>query len=73
MATERTAQRRQQVLLGAMVVRAGLADADRAFLLGGLIKLARMSPGTPEYKQLHTIGIKEFNVSARSTNRSTGV
>jgi pantoate kinase len=56
-----------------MVVRAGLADVDRAFLLGGLIKLARMSPGTPEYKQLHTIGIKEFNVSARSTNRSTGV
>ncbi|MBM7045728.1 conjugal transfer protein TraD [Rhizobium lusitanum] len=70
MSAEQMAQRRQQALLGAMVVRAGLGDADRAFLLGGLIKLAKLFPGAPEYEQLRNIGIEEFNASARSTDRS---
>lgn len=73
MSAERRTQRRQLLLLGAMVARAGLADADRAFLLGGLTNLAKIYPGTPEYRRLHTIGVEEFHVSARSADRSTEV
>ena len=68
MSAERVTQRRQQLLLGAMVVRAGLADADRAFLLGGLTKLAKIVPGTPEYERLRSIGVEQFKIRARSTD-----
>lgn len=44
---DRNTEARSKRLLGAIVVRAGLSMVDRAFLLGGLLELAKLSPRTP--------------------------
>ncbi|MDT4852557.1 Conjugal transfer protein TraD [compost metagenome] len=56
MTADRKKEARQKLLLGGIVVRAGLSTADRAFLLGGLLELARLSPETSEYRRLHNTG-----------------
>ncbi|GAA5618612.1 hypothetical protein Brsp03_02771 [Brucella sp. NBRC 12951] len=53
---DRKTDPRSKRLLGAIVVRAGLSSVDRAFLLGGLLEMAKLSPGTPEYRRLRDIG-----------------
>ncbi|OYX87786.1 MAG: conjugal transfer protein TraD, partial [Xanthobacter sp. 35-67-6] len=42
---------RQTFLLGGLVVRAGLGEADRAFLLGALIEARRIAPGSDEHER----------------------
>lgn len=56
MATDRKKVAREKFLLGSIVIRAGLSNVDRAFLLGGLLELARLSPATSEYQRLHDLG-----------------
>jgi hypothetical protein len=51
---------RQKILLGALVVRAGLAEADRAFLLGALLEASRIAAGTDQHEQLKAIGLEAF-------------
>ncbi|NEI74706.1 conjugal transfer protein TraD, partial [Rhizobium lusitanum] len=46
--------------LGGIVVKAGLSKADRAFLLGGLLELARLAAGSPEHRRLRDIGKEAF-------------
>lgn len=53
------------LLLGALAVKAGLANKDRAFLVGGFMQLAEMVPNSPDYDQLRDTGIKHFNESAK--------
>lgn len=60
MTVERKREAREQFLLGGMVVRAGLTKADRAFLLGGLLELAKVAPGSCEHRRLREIGEKAF-------------
>lgn len=60
MAADRNRQARQNFLLGSIVARAGLTKADRAFLLGGLIELARIVPGSAEHQRLRYIGGEAF-------------
>ncbi|WP_435656522.1 conjugal transfer protein TraD [Brucella pituitosa] len=64
MTANRKKEAHQKLLLGGIVVRAGLSTADRAFLLGGLLELARLSPETSEYRRLHYIGEVAFRVTA---------
>ena len=60
MTAERKEEARQKFLLGGIVVKAGLSNADRAFLLGGLLELAKVRPETDEYRRLHDIGAQAF-------------
>ncbi|WP_085027788.1 conjugal transfer protein TraD [Ensifer aridi] len=60
MISDRKREAREKFLLGAIVVRAGLARADRAFLLGGLIELSQIAPGSAEHQRLREIGEKAF-------------
>ena len=60
MAAEHRCGAREKFLLGGIVVRAGLMKVDRAFLLGGLIELARIVPGSEEHRRLRDIGGKAF-------------
>ena len=62
MTTDRKKEAHEKFVLGGIVVRAGLSTADRAFLLGGLLELARLSPETSEYRRLHNIGKVAFRV-----------
>jgi hypothetical protein len=60
MTADRKRQARAKLLLGGIVVKAGLSKADRAFLLGGLIELANVMPGSPEHQRLRDIGEEVF-------------
>lgn len=53
---------REKFLLGGIVIRAGLSKADRAFLLGGLLELARIAPSSLEHRRLRGIGEEAFKV-----------
>lgn len=65
---DRKTDPRSKRLLGAIVVRAGLSNVDRAFLLGGLLEMAKLSPGTPEYRRLRDIGEIAFKSEASGEN-----
>ncbi|YCI04521.1 conjugal transfer protein TraD [Ensifer sp. D2-11] len=63
MTADRKREAREKFLLGGIVVRAGLSKADRAFLLGGLLELARVAPGSFEHRRLRDIGDEAFKAS----------
>lgn len=60
MTAERKHDARAKFLLGGIVIRAGLSKADRAFLLGGLLELAKVAPGSAEHQRLRDIGEEAF-------------
>jgi hypothetical protein len=60
MTADRKREAREKFLLGGIVVKAGLSMADRAFLLGGLLELARVVMGSPEHRRLRDIGVEAF-------------
>jgi hypothetical protein len=66
MTTDRKRAARKKFLLGGIVVRAGLSTSDRAFLLGGLMEMARVEAGSSEYRRLRDIGEKAFRTSPQS-------
>ena len=51
---------RAKIGLGGLVVKAGLRDADKAFLLGVLITAARVAPGSADYARIKAIGEAAF-------------
>lgn len=67
MTADRKREAREKFLLGGIVVRAGLSKADRAFLLGGLLELASVTPGTSEHRRLCDIGEEAFKVPANNS------
>ncbi|MCZ7854667.1 conjugal transfer protein TraD [Agrobacterium salinitolerans] len=64
MTADRKQEAREKFLLGGIVVKAGLSKADRAFLLGGLLELARVTTGSPEHRRLRNIGEEAFTAPA---------
>jgi len=64
MTADRKREARERFLLGGIVVRAGLSNADRAFLLGGLLEMKQLVPGTPEHRRLCDIGELAFRAAA---------
>lgn len=60
MTADRKQEAREKFLLGGIVMKAGLSKADRAFLLGGLLELARVVAGSPEHRRLRDIGEEAF-------------
>jgi hypothetical protein len=64
MTADRKREAREMFLLGGIVVRAGLLNADRAFLLGGLLEIARVVPGSAEHRRLCDIGKLAFRAAA---------
>ncbi|ARQ13855.1 conjugal transfer protein TraD 2 (plasmid) [Rhizobium etli] len=64
MTADRKRDTREKFLLGGLVVKAGLSKADRAFLLGGLTEMARLVPGSVEYRRLRDIGEEAFKATS---------
>ncbi|MBB4192987.1 hypothetical protein GGE45_001573 [Rhizobium aethiopicum] len=62
MTADRKHEAREKFLLGGLVVKAGLTMADRAFLLGGFLELAKIAPGSSEYRRLRDIGEEAFKI-----------
>ncbi|MCJ9690995.1 conjugal transfer protein TraD [Rhizobium sp. MC63] len=63
MTADRRHKAREKFLLGGLVVKAGISKADRAFLLGGFLELARIAPGSSEHRRLRDIGEEAFKIS----------
>ncbi|MCB5205582.1 conjugal transfer protein TraD [Neorhizobium sp. T786] len=57
---DRKRDARQKIMLGGLVIKAGLGKADRAFILGLLIEGSDHQPGTPEYERLVKLGKERF-------------
>lgn len=64
MTADRKKEAREKFLLGGIIVKAGLSKADRAFLLGGLLELARVAASSPEHRRVRDIGEEAFKASA---------
>lgn len=60
MSNERRKDIREKIALGGLVVRSGLREADRAFLLGVLLEAATVKAGSQEHERLKTAGTLAF-------------
>lgn len=60
MTDNRKKDTREKITLGGLVVKAGLRQADRAFLLGVLIEAATIRVGSPEHHRLKAKGGMAF-------------
>ncbi|EJT01390.1 conjugal transfer protein TraD [Rhizobium sp. CCGE 510] len=70
MTAERKRDTREKILLGGIVSKAGLSKADRAFLLGGLMEMARLVPGSIEHRRLGYIGKEAFKAPSLTNGSS---
>jgi hypothetical protein len=59
---KRKRETREKFALGGLVVKAGLADADRAFLLGALLEIAAIEAGSAAHHRLKTSGAEAFGI-----------
>jgi Conjugal transfer protein TraD len=51
---------RDKFLLGSLVVKAGLRNADQAFLLGALMTLGKIDPTSDQYRRITEAGLTAF-------------
>ncbi|WP_375641055.1 conjugal transfer protein TraD [Bartonella sp. AA168HLJHH] len=51
---------REKIILGGLVVKAGLKNADKSFILGCLIHAAKLDTNSNEYKNFQKIGQYAF-------------
>ena len=54
------ARTREKIALGGLIVKAGLRDANKAFLLGVLVEAATRPPGSNEHTRLEKLGKTAF-------------
>ncbi|WP_322997446.1 conjugal transfer protein TraD [Castellaniella sp.] len=66
-------QRRQdtkhKIALGGLVVKAGLREADKAFILGALMSAQALSEDDPRWRELRQIGGAKFAATASEKPR----
>lgn len=76
MTIERKRDEGRNHALGGIVVKAGLGDADRAFLLGALLEIAEIEIDSPAHIRLRRRGAEAFGAalpdSAFSVDRPNG-
>ena len=57
---DRRKDARDKIALGGLIVKAGLRDANKAFLLGVLTEAATRPPGSIEHTRLEKLGKTAF-------------
>lgn len=60
MTNDRKKDTREKIALGGLIVKAGLREADRAFLLGVLLEAATVRMNSPEHHRLMAKGAMAF-------------
>ena len=58
---------RDKIALGGLIVKAGLRDASKAFLLGVLVEAATHPPGSSEHTRLEKLGKTAFGEAQEKT------
>jgi len=66
--TIRKQDAQEKIRLGGLIVKAGLREADTAFILGCLIKASKMDKNSVEYKECISLGKREF-LKSRGLNK----
>jgi hypothetical protein len=66
MTEDRKKDAREKITLGGLVVKAGLRQADRAFLLGVLLEAATVCVGSAEHHRLKAKGGMAFQGRMKS-------
>ncbi|EJF92267.1 hypothetical protein ME9_01669 [Bartonella taylorii 8TBB] len=51
---------REKISLGGLIVKAGLRDADKSFILGCLLYAAKLDHNSKEYKNFQKVGKEAF-------------
>ncbi len=68
MSDDRRRDTREKIALGGLVVKAGLRQADRAFILGALLSAARLKPNDPRWRELRALGGAAFGDATPATD-----
>ena len=63
-ASERKRDAHEKIQLGGVVIKAGLRTVEKAVLLGALLELAALDPGSDRYKRLKEKGHEELQRDA---------
>lgn len=71
MTDDRKRDAREKITLGGLVVKAGLRQADRAFLLGVLLEAATVRVGSPEHHRLKAKGGMAFHADRLKDTEAT--
>ena len=66
---DRRKDTREKIALGGLVVKAGLREADRSFILGVLVSASRMNPSDPRWRELRSLGGAAFNEAAKPSDQ----
>ena len=64
---DRRKDARDKIALGGLIVKAGLRDASKAFLLGVLVEAATHPPGSSEHTRLEKLGKTAFGEAQEKT------
>ena len=64
---DRRKDAREKIALGGLIVKAGLRDANKAFLLGVLMEAATHPPGSIEHSRLEKLGKSAFGETQEQT------
>ena len=64
---DRRKDAREKIALGGLIVKAGLRDANKAFLLGVLVEAAKHASGSKEHARLETLGKTAFGETQERT------
>ena len=64
---DRRKDARDKIALGGLIVKAGLRDANKAFLLGVLTEAATQPPGSSEHTRLEKLGKTAFGEAQEQT------
>ena len=64
---DRRKDAREKIALGGLIVKAGLRDASKAFLLGVLVEAATHPPGSSEHTRLEKLGKTAFGEAQEKT------
>ncbi|WP_375630390.1 conjugal transfer protein TraD [Bartonella sp. AP150HLJHH] len=62
---------REKIILGGLVVKAGLKNADKSFILGCLIHAAKLDINSNEYKNLQKIGQHSFTYTRGQNDKQS--
>ena len=71
-AAERKRDAHEKIQLGGVVIKAGLRTVDKAVLLGALLEVAALDPGSDRYQRLKEKGREAFQREP-STRKPTGL
>ena len=64
---DRRKDARDKIALGGLIVKAGLRDANKAFLLGVLVEAATRPSGSSEHTRLEKLGKTAFGEAQEKT------